>query len=92
MYIVVLVIIAVIIVLGIVYLQEASAKSELKAFLMGKGFQDVKISASWFVGSKSTLYFEVEYRDNNGELQKNSCVTNTGAFSDQKFYWEKPLE
>jgi hypothetical protein len=87
-----LTVVSVIIILGIVSLQEDSAKNELKALLLGKGFQDIQIKTRWFSGGQGTLTFDVEYRDTQGELQKNSCVTQTSAFSDQKFYWEKPLE
>ncbi|MFN8411658.1 MAG: hypothetical protein U0Z26_04655 [Anaerolineales bacterium] len=85
-------IIAIVVILGFVSLQEGNGKAKVKALLEEKGFKEIDIKTKMFTGSQGTVTFEVQYLDKSGAVRNNSCVVHTATFSEEKIFWEKPLE
>ncbi len=88
----VFVIIALFFVIVFYYFQEKNGKKKIKTHLEHQGFQQVKIQKRLSGVGKGTLVLDIEYFDQNGIAQKNSCTIHTVLFSDGKMYWEKPLD
>ena len=76
---------------AMVFYQEREAKNRVKEYLERRGFEHVNIKTKLFAGGRGSLCFDVEYYDQSGDMQTNTCVVHTGLISDSKIYWEKPL-
>ena len=80
------------VIIGLAVFQEDRSKSKVRKTLEEMGFNEIKVISHVFSMQRGTLTFDVEYRDKDGGLQRNSCIVPSAVFSEQKIYWEKPIE